>query len=147
MKLKEDNELFKNGLKHTRHRQEILQLLKKSSQPVSAEQIFSELKDLKISINLSTVYRILEMLSNSEIVTKINIGMDNKNLYEYNCMIHRHYLVCLNCSKIFTVKNCPLNDYEKELEKDTDFNITGHKLIMYGYCLDCNNAIKLTEIL
>jgi len=141
MKLKEDNELIKSGLKNTPHRQEIFDLLKKGGQPVTAEQLYNQLNQNKISINLSTVYRILDTLSNSELVTKINISTENKNLYEYNCNVHRHYLVCLKCNKIFTVKNCPLVDYEKDVEKDTGFKITGHKLSLYGYCKDCDNTI------
>lgn len=139
MKLKEDKEFISSGLKHTRHRIEIFELLKNEDQPVSAEQVYNRLFEKNISINLSTVYRILDMLSESELVTRINISTDNKTLYEYNCNVHRHYLVCLSCNKIFTVKNCPLADYEKDIEKETGFNVTGHKLSLYGHCQNCNS--------
>lgn len=137
MKLKESSELAQSGIKFTRHRQQVYDLLKKNDQPVSAEQVYNELSLSNISINLSTVYRILDALSEGELVTKLNISTDNKTLYEYNCNAHRHYLVCLNCNKIFTIKNCPLGDYEKEVQKDTGFCITGHKLTLYGYCAEC----------
>ncbi len=86
------------------------------------------------------------MLCSNDLVTKINLDTENKNLYEYNCMAHRHYMVCLNCSNIVTVKNCPLMEYEKQLKKQTDYIITGHKLVMYGYCPKCKkNAAAAAE--
>ncbi len=139
MKLKEECEIKSSGLKLTRHRQEIFQLLKESKQPVTAEQIYAALREKNISINLSTVYRILDSLSGSELVSKINIGEDKKNHYEYNCMAHRHYLVCLCCNNIFSVGDCPLGDYEKQVARQTDFVITGHKLNLYGYCSNCRD--------
>ena len=62
---------------------------------------------------------------------------DDKKLYEYHGMGHRHYLVCLGCRQMITIENCPLHEYEKQLEKDTEFAITGHKLYLYGYCKEC----------
>ena len=137
MKLKESNELKQSGLKNTKHRNDVFELIKKSEQPVSAEYIFSELNKNNCPINLSTVYRILDTLCLSDLVTKVSIDTENKNLYEYNCVAHRHYMVCLGCDKILTVKNCPLHDYEKQLIDETEFIITCHKLVMYGYCPQC----------
>lgn len=142
MRLKEECEIRNSGLKLTRHRQEIFQLLKECEQPVTAEQVYGMLLEKKVSINLSTVYRILDMLTDSELVSKINIGKDNKNHYEYNCLKHRHYLVCLSCNSIFAVGDCPLGEYEKRVAEQTDFLITGHKLNMYGYCSSCKDKLK-----
>ncbi|MDK2962453.1 MAG: Fur family transcriptional regulator, ferric uptake regulator [Eubacteriaceae bacterium] len=47
------------GLKQTRHRLTILSLLKNAEYPLSADEIYLQLKNE--SINLSTVYRNLEL--------------------------------------------------------------------------------------
>ena len=132
--------LKKSGLKSTKSRKAILDVLIKSDQPMAAEQIFLALKEDKIDINLSTVYRTLESLENIDVVTKINIMDDERMLFEYNKLGHRHYLVCLGCKKIVTIQNCPLGSYEKELESETKFSILGHKLYLYGYCSECQSS-------
>jgi len=132
-----EERLKSSGLKTTKSRKAILDILIRSDQPIAAEQIFRTLKEEQININLSTVYRTLESLENKDLVTKISIMDDDRMLFEYNQLGHRHYLVCVTCKKIITVQNCPLGSYEKTLENETHFNIIGHKLYLYGYCESC----------
>jgi Fur family ferric uptake transcriptional regulator len=40
---------------------------------------------------------------------------------------------------MITIGHCPIEDYENSLQKTTDFDITGHKLEVYGYCPQCKN--------
>ena len=78
------------------------------------------------------------MLINKGIIVRINIIGDNKALFEYNRMEHKHHLVCTKCKAIITVDGCPLAKYEKLLRDEMGFNISGHKLEIYGVCKACN---------
>lgn len=138
--------LKNNGLKNTKHRSAILDILVQSDQPIAVEQIFYDLKERNVSISLSTVYRTLETLTDKNMVTKISIIGDNRALFEYNKMIHRHYLVCTGCKKIVDIKNCPLEAYEKSLEQETNFKISGHKLNIYGFCPQCQKIDIQEEV-
>ncbi|QAT42461.1 Fur family transcriptional regulator [Aminipila luticellarii] len=129
--------LKESGLKNTKHRKTILEFLRSVNQPVSAEQIYCELKEKSISINLSTVYRTLETLSEKELILKHIVANESKALFEYNNRVHKHYLVCAGCKKIMAIEGCPLHEYEKLLEEKTGFIITGHKLDIYGLCPEC----------
>ncbi len=140
MKDTERNKVLKRcGLKNTKSRAAILDILEQCESPVSAEQVFLDLKEKKISANLSTVYRTLEAFSDKKLAKKLNIAGDNRNLYEYNRMVHKHYLVCLGCNKIVPIESCPLVDYEKHLADETNYKITGHNLDVYGYCPECRD--------
>ncbi len=136
------DDLKRSGLKNTKPRTAILDILEQSDQPIGAEQIFLELRQKDISVNLSTVYRTVEVLADKNIVTKLSIAGDNRALFEYNRMVHRHYLVCIECKKILPVYRCPLETYEKLLEEETHFAIVGHKLDIYGYCPECQERIQ-----
>lgn len=131
------DDLKRCGLKNTKRRVAILDILYRSSQPVSAEQVFLEMKQEDIPANLSTVYRTLEALTEKGLAARIDIAGDSRALYEYNRMVHSHYLVCLGCRKIKTIDRCPLKHYEESLAKETNYSITGHKLNVYGYCPEC----------
>lgn len=131
------DDLARAGLKATRHRTEILDILSASELPLAAEEVFLALNQRKISVSLSTVYRALDVLSEKKLVKKRSIPGDSRTLFEYNRMVHKHYLICLGCNKILPIEHCPLGDYEKSLAKETDFSIAGHNLDIYGYCPEC----------
>ncbi len=131
------NDLKRSGLKNTKHRTSILEILEQNNQPIAAEEVFIALQKKGLSTNLSTVYRTLESLNDKSLVNKLNISGDNRTLYELNHMVHRHYLVCLECKKILAIDDCPLENYEKTIEEKTNFKIEGHKLDIYGYCPEC----------
>ncbi len=131
------NILKREGLKNTKHRNAILEVIENSNQPINAEQIFFELKENGISINLSSVYRILESLVSKNLLIKSNMTGSNKALYELNRCEHMHYLICSGCKKMFPVDGCPLEEYERQIEAKTGFQITGHKLEINGICKDC----------
>lgn len=135
--------LARCGLKNTKHRTAILDILEQSDQPLTAEQVFIELKKRGVPANLSTVYRALEALSEKNLTVKLSIAGDGRTFFEYNRMVHKHYLVCLGCKKILAIKGCPLEEYEKVLEKETNYSIAGHKLDIYGYCPDCLKKERL----
>lgn len=129
---------FRNkGVKNTRQRTAILDILEKIQQPISAEAIFAELLENKTSVSLSTVYRTLEIMVSKNLVTKLTLSGDSKSLFELNRMIHSHYLICLGCKKIITINHCQLQNYEDCLAKETGFSIVGHKLDIFGYCPEC----------
>ena len=130
-----------SGLKNTKSRLAILDVLEQSDQPISAEQVFLELKEKNITANISTVYRTLDALTEKNLATKLSITGDNRTLYEFNRMIHRHYLICLGCKKIMAIDSCPLEDYEKSLAKETNYLISGHRLDIYGYCPACREMV------
>ena len=91
--------LKRSGLKNTRHRASILEVLQKNDRPMTAEQVYLELKEGDIHVNLSTVYRTLETLAEKDLVVKLNIAGETRTLFELNHKVHRHYLVCLGCKR------------------------------------------------
>jgi len=140
MKNNPDLDLMKlSGLRNTKSRSAILDILERSTQPISAEELFIALKEKKVAANLSTVYRALDTLAEKRLVNKLSITGDNRALFELNRMVHRHYLVCLGCKKILAIDGCPLQSYEKKLAEETDYQISGHRLDIYGYCPDCRH--------
>lgn len=131
-----------SGLKSTKQRCAILETLKQSGQPLAAEQIYAVLANKSLNINLSTVYRVLEAMASKHLVLKLDIMGENKTYFEYNTKKHRHYLVCLDCKKIIAVESCPLRGYEEKLASQTEYEISGHRLDIYGYCQECKKNNK-----
>jgi len=134
--------LLKNGnLKGTKHRYAILEVLEIYKFPVTAEDLYINLREKGSTISLSTVYRSLEILHEKGIVIKTNLPDYNKAVYEYNHNEHRHHMICIKCHMVLQVTGCPLEKYEKFIESKYDFTVKGHNLEVYGYCNDCVSNI------
>ena len=135
--LKYKEVLNREGIKSTRHRNAILELLEESEAPLTAEQLFISLRDKTASIDLSTVYRTLDTFASKNLVIKSNRVDDGKALYELNHHEHKHHLLCVGCHKLISMEDCPMGELQQVLKKKMDFDVTGHKLEIYGYCRDC----------
>ena len=140
------NDLLKNkGLKVTKHRISILEILYKNEEPISAEEIYDKLKTSNISISLSSIYKILDTFTTNKLINKCIIKNDSKTYFEINNSTHKHHLICKKCNKVLPIENCPLCKFEKELHDDMDFDITEHRLEFYGYCKTCKNKFDVSD--
>lgn len=125
--------LKREGMKSTRHRNAILLLLEQSEDPMTAEELYISLKEKTASINLSTVYRTLDTFASKNLVLKSTME-DGKARYELNQHEHKHHLFCVGCHKVISIEDCPMGELQESLKRKIDFDVTGHKLEIYGYC-------------
>lgn len=130
----------KHGIRNTKQRELIFEILSSSENPVTAEEIYLKLKETDEGVNLSTVYRTLEMLCAKGIVVKSTFMNDDRARFQLNDTVHKHHLICLKCNMMVEIDTCPLEKLEETLESKTSFDITGHKLEIYGYCPKCKES-------
>lgn len=123
-------------MRMTNQRKEIMNLLKKSSQPKSAEMIYEELPDH--TMNLSTIYRTMDAFFQEGLISKSN--MNNTAYYYLNHKHHHHYLICLGCQKMYEM-DCHIDHIADEVAKNHHFKITHHDMTVYGYCESCQQKM------
>lgn len=132
--------LQQTGLKQTRQRTIMLDVLYNSKGPLSAEDLFGLIKKRGVSMSLSTVYRILESFTDKGLVTALTLETSKQVLYEVAHAHHGHHLICISCSKVIHVEGCPLENYEAKLAQKYRFKIDDHTLNFYGYCEQCSTG-------
>lgn len=115
----------------------VMEVLKTSLEPLSAKNILNELHKQNINACLSTVYRILLKFEKEEIVVKSYLNDSNNKFFELNNNEHKHYAICLLCDKMTGIKICPVYSIHENIEENFNFEVTNHKLEIYGYCKDC----------
>lgn len=131
------NRAYPAGMKWTKQRKAVYDILEQANEPLSAVQIYNRLeKSEQEAFAVSTVYRILTAFEEQHFVTKTTWIGDGTVVYELNRGGHTHYAVCLECHKRIPLEHCPFAHLHLEQETG-DFTITGHKLELYGYCKDC----------
>jgi Fur family ferric uptake transcriptional regulator len=128
------------GIKSTRSRKLILEVIEKATLPMTAEDIYKQVLDE--GINLSTVYRTLQSLNELDIINK-ELDKDGKALYMMLKEDHKHVLVCTKCGKKIYLKECPYNNVNKKIEEATGFRVEDHNIEIYGLCEDCKKKSVL----
>ncbi len=126
-----------HGLKATKNRILMLEMLDNNHNFLSAEAIHQALKNQSSNVSLSTVYRSMESLIDVGLVAPVNLETSKQTLYELSHTEHAHHLICLRCNKIIHVHGCPVSSYEKQVASDYSFRVLEHKLELYGYCKAC----------
>ena len=129
----ENNILKEASLKSTKKRNLILKIISESVSPVTAEYIH-ENSDIKM--NLSTVYRALNVLCEKNIIEK-SIHQNGIAYFSMANKVHSHNIICTVCNKKITLDCCPISSLEEEISKNTGCIITGHNLEFFGICSDC----------
>lgn len=129
--------LHRYGLKNTKGRNMVLRILIQHQGVLTAENIYQELLTQGHSLNVSTVYRILEMFTEKKVTEKTYLPDIRKYGFALHSLGHTHRLICLRCHKVVELGHCPLAHFEADVAQGTKFQIVGHNLELYGYCPEC----------
>ena len=133
------------GYRLTVPRQAILNILNKSKEHLSAEDIYMAVHRVYPGIGLATVYRTLELLVRMGLVFKFDFG-DGKSRYELSEGLnknHHHHLVCTGCGRIIDYSELVdeeikvLKRIEKTISKKYNFEINSHQIHFLGLCAKC----------
>jgi Fur family ferric uptake transcriptional regulator len=135
-KVKNIQSIWPAGMKRTRQREGVLSILESSQRPLSAADICAKMEEGGEKVWMSTVYRALEVFLKKDVVIKTNVLNSEMAVYELNRFEHKHYAVCMNCHKMISMDNCPMDKFIPDLQ-DEDFRVMGHNLEIFGYCKDC----------
>lgn len=128
------NLLASKGMKVTRPRLAVLSVLNKASFPLTADAIYEKLGDEKI--NLSTVYRTLNMFAEAGLVKK-EVNDEKENVFSLESDEDSHVLVCVKCHKKEKLEGCPYHEANEQIEEQTGFSIIDHSTEIYGICPEC----------
>lgn len=134
--------LKERGLKTTSQRTAILKvLLAQPEMHLTAEEIYDLVKKDWPDIGLATVYRNIQLLSEMNLIDKLNLD-DGYVRYEIGepdqeHHHHHHHIICIGCGKVFAFQEDLLDNLEKKVEQTTGFVVSNHEVKLYGYCRDC----------
>ena len=123
------------SMKATKKRIMILESVRTSPSPVTAEDIYEKLSQ-SLDISLSTVYRALNAMSDKGIIIKA-VRQDGKTYFHFNDHQHKHELICSVCHRSVDVEDCPFDEISRKIAQKTGFVITGHNREFTGICPNC----------
>src|SRR5438045_7057642 len=97
-----EGSLKERGVRLTRQRQILLELIYKTGQHLDAERLFQMAKERDPKLNRVTVYRTLKLLKEGGLVDELDLmhyGGD-QHYYETKTKQEHAHVICLRCGKV-----------------------------------------------
>jgi len=129
-------ELTKRGYRLTPQRLMILSAIEESDSHISAEEIHARIVARYPNVNVSTVYRTLELLKRLGLVTETDLG-EGRVRYHPAEKGHHHHLVCKECGAIIDLDESLLTPLKSALLREYQFSADLKHLAILGRCLNC----------
>ena len=121
--------------RNSRQRQIILDAVMARADHPTADQIYLDVREMDEKISRGTVYRNLGILSENGNITNVKVPAADR----YDFRPDRHYhMFCTKCKKVWDAPMSYQGKYDKEVEDETGFQISRHRIIFEGLCPECS---------
>ena len=131
--------LKKRGIRLTRQRQILLDLIDTSGQHLDAEQLYQMARRRDSKLNRVTVYRTLKLLKESGLVDELDLMHyeGDQHYYETRRKQEHAHVVCLRCGKVEEFFGEPLLRLRKQVEGSLGYEVAIARTEIGGYCPHC----------
>ncbi len=131
------SKLSELGYRLTPQRMMIVSAIEKSDDHISAEEIYAQVVAKYPHVNISTVYRSLELLKRLGLVTETDFG-GGRLRYHPVGKGHHHHLVCQECGAIIALDESLLSSLKNALLREYKFSADLRHLAIFGRCVKCS---------
>jgi Fur family ferric uptake transcriptional regulator len=142
--------LKERGVRLTRQRQILLDLIDKAGEHLDAEGLCRLAQERDPKLNRVTVYRTLKMLKEGGLIDELDLmhyGGD-QHYYETRLKQEHAHVICLRCGKVEEFFGEPLARLRRQIESHFGFEVLLARTEMGGYCAHCRmlRARELEEL-
>lgn len=132
----------KHKLKSSQKRKFIIDYFLSQNQHLSAEDIYDIIKDRKLKIGYSTIYRTLKLLAECGLASIHHFEKGITRFEPVHKKQHHDHLICTKCGSIIEFANQEIEKIQKRIARKHNFSVSAHKLEIYGLCLKCGRKEK-----
>ena len=130
-------ELKNAGLKITGPRVQVLEHLESAKdRHLSAEEIWTALREEGADASLATVYRVLTQFEAAGLVQRHSFE-GNTAVFELADEEHHDHMVCTRCSRVIEYVDEVIEKRQHEIVERYGFEVSDHVHVIYGLCSDC----------
>ena len=129
--------LSEKGYRMTPQRLMIVSAIEDSDGHISAEEIYTQVVAKYPHVNISTVYRTLELLKQLGLVTETDFG-EGRVRYHPAGKGHHHHLVCTGCGAVIDLDESSLSSLKGMLLREYKFRADLRHLAIFGRCDRCS---------
>lgn len=130
-------QLRERGFRLTPQREMVLSVMHQTEDFVTAEEIYEGVRAVSSSVDISTVYRTLDLLQDFRVVAVVDPG-DGQRRYKLSTVNDRRvHLVCYSCGKVIGAEQDPVLSLAEHLQVQYGFALDLARLSIPGVCEKC----------
>jgi Fur family ferric uptake transcriptional regulator len=128
----------KHGLKLTRQRELIANVFFAAEGHLKVEGLLERVREKDPNVSLATVYRTMKLLTECGLAAPHRFG-DTSVVYEPadHDDEHHDHLICTKCGKIVEFFNEKIEVLQNAVAAEHGYQVTHHRMELYGLCRDC----------
>jgi Fur family transcriptional regulator, ferric uptake regulator len=134
--------LREQGYRLTPQRNLIWEVLRDAGRHLTAEEVATEVRRTLPDVNVSTVYRTLELLVSLDLVVETRLE-GSSCYYEVSPEPTHHHFVCTHCGAVGHFGDELLAPVHGELTGQHGFSVTQIQVTALGLCRGCRAAAEL----
>ncbi|MGV8874467.1 MAG: Fur family transcriptional regulator [Rhodococcus sp. (in: high G+C Gram-positive bacteria)] len=127
------------GVRATKQRSAISDLLDTIEEFKSAQDLHDELRKRGEGIGLTTVYRTLQTLADAGTVDVLRSD-NGESVYRRCSSGHHHHLVCRSCGFTVEVEGPTVEKWSQSVAETNGFTDVSHTIEIFGTCSQCRTA-------
>ena len=132
--------LHERAFRFTPQREIILEVLHHAPAHSTAEEIHRRVQEVSSRVDITTLYRTLELLQELEFINVIDVGAQGHR-YELVGINSPHpHLVCRSCGRILDLDPEKVPSLAEWLNRDYGFEAEVNRLTIPGLCWQCQTA-------
>src|SRR5690348_12433988 len=131
--------LKERGVRLTRQRRLLLDLIDQSGLHLEAESLFQMAKQKDSKLNRVTVYRTLKMLKASGLVDELDLAhfKGDQHFYETRRKQEHAHIICIRCGRVEEFFGEELQHVRAQVQSQFGFQIVFARTEIAGYCSHC----------
>ncbi len=139
--------LRERGIRLTRQREILLELIDQSGKHLDAESLFQMAQKRDPKLNRVTVYRTLKLLKKGGLVDELDLLHydGDQHYYETRTKQEHAHIICLRCGKVEEYFGDSLQKLRRQVEEHFGFQILLTRTEVGGYCSHCQ-ALRAREL-
>ncbi|MBZ5635842.1 MAG: transcriptional repressor [Acidobacteriia bacterium] len=138
--------LRERGVRLTRQRRLLLDLIDNSGLHLDADTLYQMAKEKDPKLNRVTVYRTLKLLKQGGLVDELDLAHfeSEKHYYETRLKQEHAHIICLRCGRVEEFFGEQLQAVRGQVQSQFGFEIAFARTEIGGYCSHCQ-ALRAKE--
>jgi len=133
------NALRQRGIRLTRQRRVILQVMDAAEQHLDVDQILDRAQKISPEVHLVTVYRTIDLLKKEGLIDELDLLhlRGDRHYYETHGPRDHIHVACLRCGKVREFESRLYEQLKDQIARDCDIRVTVSRTEVGGICNDC----------
>ncbi len=136
--------LESRGIRLTRQRRVILQVMDNAERHLDAGEILERAQKIDAGVHRVTVYRTIDLLKKHALIDELDLLhlRGDQHYYESHGPRDHIHVACLRCGKVREFESRLYEQLKQQIERDFHMQVTISRTEVGGYCAECLDRAK-----